>query len=189
MFTAVVVFPTPPFWFATHMTRRRPGRGMVISPLGFRISTARLASCARGGSSISRDTSASVILAPVLYLEPIRASPHWFCHAPTRHTVRSGHTVRNRHHTTRSTHVADDSTAASTSPGHSRNARGPPDPANPPHASTREHPSPHQHWHDVRPHGEARRHRAGTGPPTAAQHTRRPVFRPAASIHTDVRPD
>ncbi len=44
MFTAVVVLPTPPFWLATHITRRCGGRGMVISPLGFRISTARFAS-------------------------------------------------------------------------------------------------------------------------------------------------
>ena len=50
----VVVLPTPPFWFATHMTRVRSGRGMVTSPLGFRICTARIASIANGGSSSSR---------------------------------------------------------------------------------------------------------------------------------------
>src|SRR2546429_5350034 len=64
MFTAVVVLPTPPFWFATHMTRRRAGRGIVISPLGVRISTARFASCAKGGASVSRETSASAMGPP-----------------------------------------------------------------------------------------------------------------------------
>ena len=50
----VVVLPTPPFWLATHITRVRSGRGMVISPLGLRICTARIASIANGGSSSSR---------------------------------------------------------------------------------------------------------------------------------------
>src|SRR5215468_6470578 len=56
MLTAVVVLPTPPFWFATQITRRWAGRGMVISPLGLRIRTARSASWASGGSSVSRET-------------------------------------------------------------------------------------------------------------------------------------
>ena len=37
---------------------------MVISPLGFRICTARLASCASGGSSVSRETFGLAIVAP-----------------------------------------------------------------------------------------------------------------------------
>src|SRR5690606_2450231 len=53
--TVVVVLPTPPFWFATHITRVRGGRGIVTSPLGFKICTARNASIANGGSSSSRD--------------------------------------------------------------------------------------------------------------------------------------
>src|SRR5690242_19784309 len=65
MFTAVVVLPTPPFWLATHITRRWGGRGIVISPLGFRISTARFASWASGGSSVSRETCVSVTATPV----------------------------------------------------------------------------------------------------------------------------
>ena len=61
----VVVLPTPPFWLATHMTRVWSGRGMVTSPLGFRICTARIASMANGGSSssrvgVSRETYGSV---------------------------------------------------------------------------------------------------------------------------------
>ena len=50
----MVVLPTPPFWFATQMTRVPVRAGMVISPLGFRICTARIASMANGGSSSSR---------------------------------------------------------------------------------------------------------------------------------------
>src|SRR3954447_3901525 len=53
-FTVVVVLPTPPFWFATQSTLGWSGRGMVISPLGLRICTARNASMASGGSSSSR---------------------------------------------------------------------------------------------------------------------------------------
>src|SRR3954468_24852280 len=63
-FTVVVVLPTPPFWFATQSTLGWSGRGMVISPLGLRICTARNASMASGGSSssepgVSRETCSS----------------------------------------------------------------------------------------------------------------------------------
>src|SRR4029453_3900683 len=53
-FTVVGVLPTPPFWFATQRTLGWSGRGIVISPLGLRICTARNASMASGGSSSSR---------------------------------------------------------------------------------------------------------------------------------------
>src|SRR5262245_47320384 len=57
--TVVVVLPTPPFWLATQTIRHFGGLGIVISPLGFRISTARRASWASGGSSVSRRANSS----------------------------------------------------------------------------------------------------------------------------------
>jgi len=48
------------------MTRGRLGRGIVTSPLGFKICTARIASIANGGSSESLSTVTSPWGAPYL---------------------------------------------------------------------------------------------------------------------------